>query len=82
MAGVAVETADPIVVVNPEPDHVYVEAPLTVKFKVPPIQNGAFEPTVNVVTGGEVILTVFVKVVPQMALEIVTVYIPAHNPVI
>lgn len=82
VAGVAVETAEPVVVVKPEPDQVYVEAPLAVKLSVPPIQNGAFEVTVNDAAGGAVTLTVFVIEVPQTAFLIVTVYIPTHNPVI
>lgn len=72
VAGVAVETAEPVVVVKPEPDHVYVDAPLAIKLSVPPKQNGAFEATESVEAGGAVTVTVFVIEVPQTVFVMVT----------
>ena len=73
VAGVAVETAEPVGDAKPAPDQVYVDAPLAVKLSVGPTQKGAFEFTVSGVGAGAVILNVLVIDVPQIAFEIVTV---------
>ena len=72
VAGAAVDTAEPVGEARPVPDHVYVLAPLAVKLRVGPTQNGALELTVKVVGAGATTFTVLVIVVPHKVLVIVT----------